>query len=682
MAQYGVGVPSSRTAETGQVRAIPPLIVHNFTSLPLPETLATGRRLECRQSTSLKDIYPFSILVISPDSMVLGQDYDFVFQHVGVMLWDAEGGASLASAPWVDIRLSRSPGAEEIRLACAHMARILELKENALKLHNAAAVTETRNRQLNQIGMALMSERNLDNLLNLILEKAMALTGSDAGCLYLVEAKAGAEEVPAEYWRNKQIRFKLTRNRSVAIGFAEMVMPPSRSSIVGNSMLLGKPINIPDVYDIPPESEFRHNSGFDKTSGYRTRSMLTLPMKDHHNQVIGAIQLINKCRFRIHPITSTAVADEQVVPYRQDDVNVSLSLASQASVALLNAQYEEDIKKLFEGFINASVTAIESRDPSTSGHSHRVAESSVRMAQVLARQQSGRYRGTTFTETQLKELRYAALLHDFGKIGVREHVLVKAKKLFPEELDRVRLRADYIRRTIQWESAEEKVRLLRSAAESHAAQASHAAHGNGACDCPDRDSALRTIAEGESRRLAEVDAFFELLLKANEPMRLTGEMEARIKAYGGITYRDAQGAEQAYLKPEEIVRLMIPKGTLSREERLEIESHVTHTYKFLSQIPWTADLKQVPIIAYAHHEKLDGTGYPRSLSPVEIPLPSQIMTICDIYDALTAADRPYKKAIPTDKALDILGFEVKEGKIDPELFKVFTDAKIYLPAQG
>ena len=185
----------------------------------------------------------------------------------------------------------------------------------------------------------------------------------------------------------------------------------------------------------------------------------------------------------------------------------------------------------------------------------------------------------------------------------------------------------------------------------------------------------------ESRRLSEVDAFFELLLKSNEPMRLSDEAGARLQEFGGLTYKDMQGADQAYLKPEEIIRLMIPKGTLSREERLEIESHVTHTYKFLSQIPWTADLKQVPLIAFAHHEKLDGTGYPRSLTPVEIPLPSQIMTICDIYDALTAADRPYKKAIPTDKALDILGFEVKEGKIDLELYQIFLAAKIYLPTQ-
>lgn len=651
--------PHPQNAKSGQGRSIPPIIVHNFTSLALPETLSSGHRLESRKSLSLKDIYPFSILVITPDSLERGQDYDFLFKHVGVMLWDPSAGAGSAPEPWVDIRLSNHPSESEIQLACNHMIRLLELKEQALKLHNAAAITETRNRQLNQIGVALMSERKIDTLLNLILDKAMALTGSDAGCLYLVEPKEGVEESESDYWANKQVRFKLTRNRSVAIGFAEMLITPSRSSIVGNTLLMGKPINIPDVYAIDPESEFRHNSGFDKTSGYLTRSMLTLPMKDHHNQVIGAIQLINKCRTRQGPITSVKAADDQVVPYRQDDVNTSLSLASQASVALLNAQYEADIKKLFEGFINASVTAIESRDPTTSGHSHRVAETCVRMAHALGRQDVGKYKGSTFTDTQLRELRYAALLHDFGKIGVREHVLVKAKKLFPEELECIRQRADFIKRTIQWESAEGRLRALRAG------------------ENPDLDSVTKALEEQEARRLAEVDEFFATLGRANEPVQLTEEMIRRLNRYGESTFKAIDGADSSFLKPDEIARLMIPRGTLSREERLEIESHVTHTFKFLSQIPWTRDLRQVPTIAYAHHEKLDGTGYPRSLAPVEIPLPSQIMTICDIYDALTAADRPYKKAIPTDKALDIIGFEVKEGKIDPELYQIFLAARIY-----
>jgi HD-GYP domain-containing protein (c-di-GMP phosphodiesterase class II) len=654
-----VAPPILENADHGRDSGVPPVLVHNFTSLEFPKNLPSGHSLESRKSLSLKDIYPFSILVIQPDSLEPGEDYDFLFQHVGVMLWDPSETMGSALPPWVDIRLSRNPTAMELSLACGHMLRLLELKEQCLILHNTNAITEARNRQLNQVGIALMSEKNLDNLLNMILDKAMELTGSDAGCLYLVENKADAAEVEGNYWADKRIRFKLTRNDSVRFNFAELTMPPSKSSISGFAMLEGKPLNIPDVYAIPESAEFRHNQGFDQSSGYHTRSMLTLPMKDHRGQVVGAIQLINKCRAKSRPITSLKAADEQVVPYRQEDLNLSLSLASQASVALLNAQYERDIQNLFEGFINASVTAIESRDPTTSGHSHRVADYSVRLSDCVARAATGKFRDVRLTDTQVREMRYAALLHDFGKIGVRENILTKAKKLFPEEMEGIRLRADYIKRTVNWEAEKAKVALLRAARDR------------------DPEAALRRLEEEEKRGLESVDAFYETIRKANEPMRLDDATMEYLKSLGPRTYTDSAGRPTGFLNDDELSRLLIPSGTLSNAERDEINSHVSHTWKFLSQIPWTQDLRQVPHIAFAHHEKLDGSGYPRKLVGDAIPLGAQIMTICDIYDALAATDRPYKKAMSSEKALDIIRFEVKSGKIDGELFQIFLDGRVY-----
>jgi HD-GYP domain-containing protein (c-di-GMP phosphodiesterase class II) len=652
--------PEGQNADPGLATDMPAVRIHNFTRLEFPRVLSQGRTLESRKSMSLKDIYPFSILVITPDSLEAGEDYDFLFQHVGVMLWDPDGTSGPTPPPWVDIRLSPNPSAMELSLACEHMARLLELKEQCLKLHNANAITETRNRQLNQVGIALMSEKNLDQLLNMILEKAMELTGSDAGCLYLVEPKENEEDQEGNYWANKRIRFKLTRNGSVAFDFSEVTMPPTKSSISGFAMLEGKPLNIPDVYAIPETAEFRHNSGFDRSSGYRTRSMLTLPMKDHRNRVLGAIQLINKCRNKSGPITSLKAADEQVVAYRQEDLNLSLSLASQASVALLNAQYERDIQNLFEGFINASVTAIESRDPTTSGHSHRVADYCVKLSDCLARTRTGKYGNTRLSETQVREMRYAALLHDFGKIGVREHILTKAKKLFPEEMESIRLRADYIKRTINWESEKAKVAMLRSGRET------------------DPESALRCIEDAERRNLESVDLFLEAIRRANEPARLDAAALEYLKSLDARTYVGANGDPAGFLKPEELARLTIPAGTLSSAERDEINSHVSHTWKFLSQIPWTADLRQVPHIAFAHHEKLDGSGYPQRLKGDAIPLPSQIMTICDIFDALAATDRPYKKSMPAERALDIIGLDVEAGKIDAELFRIFVEGRVYV----
>lgn len=670
--------PSPQNADPGPgsgipAAGLPAVIIHNFTSLEFPPTLANGRPIECRKSMSLKDIYPFSILVITPESLERGEDYDFLFQHVGVMLWDpfetlgsdssGAGGIPGPGAPgWVDVRLSANPRPEELALACGHMLRLLELKEQCLVLHNANAITEARNRQLNQVGMALMAERNLDALLIMILEKAMELTGSDAGCLYLVETEEGRENEEGDYWANKRIRFKLTRNGSVAFNFAEMTMAPSKASISGFTMLEGRPLNIPDVYAIPRTAAFRHNHGFDESSGYRTRSMLTLPMKDNRGRVVGAIQLINKCRNnRTGPITSIEAADAQVLAYKQEDLNLSMSLASQASVALLNAQYERDIQRLFEGFINASVMAIESRDPTTSGHSHRVADACVRLGECVQRIDTGKYRDVRFTETQAREMRYAALLHDFGKIGVREHILTKAKKLFPEEMEGIRLRSEFIKRTISWETEKAKVALLRAGAER------------------DPEEALRRLEEKERADLEGVDAFFATIERANEPARLDAATMEYLRSTGMRTYPDLAGLRAGYLRPDELDRLLIPQGTLSDTERDEINSHVSHTWKFLSAIPWTQDLRQVPHIAFSHHEKLDGSGYPRRLSGNAIPLPSQIMTICDIYDALAASDRPYKKAMPPEKALDVIGFEVKSGKIDGELFRIFTEAKIYLP---
>jgi HD-GYP domain-containing protein (c-di-GMP phosphodiesterase class II) len=654
--------PYPGNAPYGHATVLPAVPVHNFTSLEFPGSLPDGRALESRKAASIKDIFPFSILVVSPESLQPGEDYDFLFQHVGVMLWDpreAMGASGGTLPPWVDIRLSPSPRPEELALACGHMLRLLALKEQCLILHNANAITEARNRQLNQVGMALMSERNLDALLILILEKAMELTGSDAGCLYLVENDAGRSEAPGDYWADKRIRFKLTRNSSVAFDFAEITMPPSRSSISGYVMLEGKPLNIADVYDLPETAAFRHNHGFDLTAGYRTRSMLTLPMKDNKGNVVGAIQLINKCRNRTGPITTAEAADRQVVPYSPEDLNLSLSLASQASVAMLNAQYERDIQSLFEGFINASVTAIESRDPTTSGHSHRVADACVRMAECLVRVPPARYRGLSFNETQLRELRYAALLHDFGKIGVREHILTKAKKLFPEEMDGIRLRAEYIKRTLQWESEKAKTAVLRGRPES-------------------AEETLRRIEAKEREDLAAVDAFYAMVAKANEPMPLDAATTEFLRTAGIRTYAGPMGAPVGYLSSGELSRLLIPAGTLNEGEREEINSHVSHTWKFLSAIPWTPDLRQVPVIAYSHHEKLDGTGYPRRLSGEDIPLPARIMAICDIYDALAASDRPYKKAMPPERALGILEAEGKAGKLDADLVRVFTESRIYL----
>jgi hypothetical protein len=283
----------------------------------------------------------------------------------------------------------------------------------------------------------------------------------------------------------------------------------------------------------------------------------------------------------------------------------------------------------------------------------------VGLAEIVDRAGDGPYRGVTFSREQLKEIRYAALLHDFGKVGVREQVLIKAKKLYPSDLGLVRHRHAFIRRTAEREFWRKRAEFLES---------------NGK---KGYEGFVKDLEAAHRQELKELDQFLEIVLQANEPSILPDGSFEELKAWSKRTYLAFDGATEPFLSPDEMRYLTIRKGSLDDAERHEIESHVTHTFHFLQKIPWTRDLVSVPNIAYAHHEKLNGRGYPRKLTAVEIPIQSRMMTVSDIYDALTASDRPYKRAITTDRALDILKMEVNDGLLDASLVNVFVEAKVY-----
>jgi response regulator RpfG family c-di-GMP phosphodiesterase len=329
-------------------------------------------------------------------------------------------------------------------------------------------------------------------------------------------------------------------------------------------------------------------------------------------------------------------------------------------VAVENTLLYENIERLLEGFVAAAATAIESRDPSTYGHSGRVADLSVALAEAVARNGHGAHHGLTFSRQQLRELRYASLLHDFGKVGVREQVLIKEKKLYPRSLDVIRLRF---------------VALLREAdVVFERERADHLAR-HGADGLPERLEELE-LARRETR--ARLDRYFHAVLAANEPTVLSEAGFEDLRRLSGLTFRDLDGDKEV-LTGEELRWLTIRRGTLDEAERREIESHVNHTYRFLQQIPWTPELQHVPDIAYGHHEKLNGRGYPRGLHASAIPVQTRIMAIADIYDALTAADRPYKRAVSPERALDILRGEADAGELDADLLATFIEARLYDP---
>lgn len=528
----------------------------------------------------------------------------------------------------------------------------------------AEAVRELE--ELNQVGIALSGTLNVERLLTLILQKAREITGADAGSLYLVEpsssesgsrgsnGSAGAET-------GRQLRFKLTQNDSVQFPYAEHTLPLTETSIAGFCALHGEVIELADAYRIPNSRPFHFNSSFDEQAGYRTRSLIALPMKNHRGDVLGVLQLINCKRHPKLRLSDENSVRRNVHPFPERAARLGLSLASQAAVAFENSQLYRDIENLFDGFVNASVKAIEQRDPTTSGHSQRVCQMTLALAEAVDRESRGPYADLRFSREQMKELRYAALLHDFGKVGVREEVLVKAKKLYPLQFSRLLDRFDYIRRDVEARLAEQKVQILLAPGRRK----------------EEARVKMKLLDAEAARFLSELDRYIEFVTRANEPTILPSSDFELLAEIAQKSYRDPRGAERPFLTSEEVRYLSIPRGSLDLNERRQIESHVTHSFNFLAQIPWTRDYRGIPEIARAHHEKLNGQGYPNGLTASEIPVQAKMMTICDIFDALSASDRPYKRAVPIERALEILKLCVREDEIDSELFRLFLDAQVY-----
>jgi HD-GYP domain-containing protein (c-di-GMP phosphodiesterase class II) len=444
----------------------------------------------------------------------------------------------------------------------------------------------------------------------------------------------------------------------VHVPFREVTVEISHASIAGHVALTGETVILDDAYHLPPDVPYTINRSFDRNSGYRTKSILAVPMRDQKGKVVGVLQLINAKRNAV-PLTAPAEVAEHVVPFTQRHRDLIFSLASQAAVALENSRLVTAIERLFEGFVRAAVIAIEQRDPNTCGHSFRVANLTLALAEAVNREQTGPLARVQFTPDQLKEIRYAALLHDFGKVAVREDVLVKAAKLYPPQLEVLRHRFTVAKRSLESE-------MLRTWL------AYVVEHGEAAY----RREEARFERELQEK-LNELDDIWKFIQRANSPtVRAEGEFD-QLAVIANRCYKDLDGTRRPLLTSDEVRLLSIRKGSLDANERVQIEAHVAHTYNFLSQIPWTAEVRGVPVIAHAHHEKLNGSGYPHRLQASEIPLQARMMAIADIFDGLTAADRPYKKAISPEEALTILEAEVAAGEIDADLFRIFATARVW-----
>jgi HD-GYP domain-containing protein (c-di-GMP phosphodiesterase class II) len=525
-----------------------------------------------------------------------------------------------------------------------------------LRVARREAVLHRQFRELNQIGIKLSAERDIEKLQQFILTTLRQLTNADGASLWEKEKTVGDDG---------QLKLALRASQNASIDqntYQAFKVPVDEKSVVGYTVTVGRSQIYDDAYN-PPPGKPQGGKGFDAQYGYRTKSMLTVPMRDHRNEVVGAVQLINAKRSLETKLTVTNVPDE-VVSFRPEDLEMIESIASQAAVAIDNKNLLDSVQTLlelnqaaFDGFVKASVAAIELRDPATRGHSQNVEKLTTGLALAVTDIAVGKYKDVRLNEDQLKELHYASLLHDFGKVGVRERILIKARKLFPYQLEWIQSRFESIERSVQVKYATEKLDAMRRGEASPAV--------------------LADIDRRLEEELAQLANWVQGIVAANEPSVLPEDKASILEVLPEQTYLDMAGVEHPMLDPQEFRFLSIRKGTLDDEERREIESHVTHSWEFLSEIKWPPLMRNIPAIAYGHHEKLDGSGYPRGLRGDDIPIQVRMMTISDIYDALTAHDRQYKPAVPVTKALDILTSEAGEGKLDPDLLDIFITKRVY-----
>lgn len=490
---------------------------------------------------------------------------------------------------------------------------------------------------LNQIGYALSAITERSRLLDELLTHSRRAVRADGASIYLADEPAvGSEGTLGGSRAGRTMRFSAAQNDTVPFFPPRSTIPVDDTSLVGFVANRALPMNIPDVRALPKDVPYRPSGTFDESTGYETRSAMLVPLMDRDGRVIGVLLFVNHKQAPGIPLASF----ERVTAFSERHLALARSVASQAAVALENYRLYREITTLFDGFVEAAVTAIEARDPSTGGHSHRVAQLTEMMAREVSESNEAAFANVTFTQRELTEIHYAAILHDFGKVGVREEVLLKAARLYPWELAQI----------------EQRFRVAALQAQLEAI----------------RENTGGSMLPGRMGQLADD---LTLVRRLNRLGRVGDPETVAIKQ---VADRWRLSEAEPVLHPREVRRLCIQIGTLDPEERLEIERHVEHTYRFLRVIPWTRELRNVPTLAYAHHEKLDGSGYPRRLKGEAIPYGARLMAIADIFDALTAGDRPYKGAMSPEKSMQILRAEAAAGKLMTDAVELLAAKRLWL----
>lgn len=561
--------------------------------------------------------------------------------------------------------------------------RMVQTIQSTKTLSNRVKVFQSQWVKMTQIGTALSTIHDLGQLLNFILKKCREITCADSGSLYLKEWGPPAEGTTAP---TPVLRFKVAQNDSKFIPFKEWTMPARKQAVSGYVALEGEEILIDDVYHLPPDAPFKFDPSFDRTSGYRTMSMLVVPMRNHKEEIIGVIQLINKKRSPTDLLRTPAEAESVVIPFDRDDRELAKSLASQAGVAVENARLLEDLKvamsdlkaaneglekmnkkieDLFEGFVNTCATAVEARDNALSGHTERMAIYATTVARAINELTEGPLTRYKFNDNEIKALKYAAILHDFGKIGVREEILWKASRLKPERLEAVKYRFEAYKGRMRESTSKSQIKFILENKSSKSTA-----------------EYMRDLEEKLEAEFKLLDVDLAFIQRVSKLGYLSDE---DLKTLNTLRDRRLQvdGEEIALISDDEYEHLSVRKGNLTAKEWVEMKKHVAFTHSILSEIPWENELTLVPEWAGSHHEKLDGTGYHRGLSGERVPIGGQILAMVDIYEALTASDRPYKKSFSRDEAIKFLEECARTNWLNPDLVKLFVEKKIFeIPLTG
>ncbi|MFP4455969.1 MAG: HD domain-containing phosphohydrolase [Desulfonatronovibrio sp.] len=499
--------------------------------------------------------------------------------------------------------------------------------------------------RLTAIGLSLSREKNISDLLEKILTSARELTNADAGTLYLLDQDE--KNLSFEIVQNATLKLSLRKDRSAMGKFFAVPLEKEGFSNIQNVSsyvaLSGKKVNIPDVYSAEG-FDFSGTRQYDQKSGYRSESMLVIPMQNHEDKIIGVLQIINA----IDPATG------DIISFSSEHEEIVGALASQAAIALTKTQLIQDLETLLNSFIKSIAIAIDGKSAHTGRHVDRVVELVLLLAGAVSSDNRGPFKKITFSPEEMDELRIASWLHDVGKIATPEYVLDKQTRL-----EKIWDREELIRSRFALISLSMENEYLKAFA------------GNSG------EKKHEDWSQELEKRQADLKQDLEFVIHCNRTGQfINDEMLARLRDIASRTFV-FEGEEKPYLTSQELSLLSIRKGNLSPEDRQAIENHAAVTRKILEPLPFPRKLSRVPDYAAMHHERMDGSGYPQGLSEESLPLQARIIAVADVFEALTARDRPYKKPIPLDKALEILTFMKKDRHLDPDLVDFFIKEKIY-----